>query len=270
MSERSIRSYASLAQTILDESPDRILFVTADYEFLAAIIEEVYGTSDLQVEFFCTPGVLKRLEDDFVVASRLRELDVEEIATVRRSTDDDTLPTLCLSSDRVTVVIPLGGGDVTTSVLTDANACARLEDHYEDRWRAAGPYTVDVPPYSAVMRTLEAELDEDVQAAFATGIEATEMRDSESSIKPIPLAILFAARHEHELRSVVEWATTVDLASQGTVSRAKNRLESIGLVTTEPVKNGVGRPRQRLLLGDESLRSSSVVELTSTMDALLE
>jgi hypothetical protein len=50
----------------------------------------------------------------------------------------------------------------------------------------------------------------------------------------------------------------------------KNKLEDAGLITTEKVPMDIGRPRLRLLLGDDRLAEASPDELVSVAYGLLE
>jgi response regulator of citrate/malate metabolism len=94
------------------------------------------------------------------------------------------------------------------------------------------------------------------------------MRAPTAGLDPVTRLLVVAARERHELRSVVECATATGLCSRGTASRVKRRLEDAGIVDTEPVSSGVGRPRQRLLLADDSLKSMEVAELIQIVDGM--
>ena len=59
------------------------------------------------------------------------------------------------------------------------------------------------------------------------------------------------------------------MASKATFSRTKTRLEERGLIETEKVPIDVGRPRLRLLLGEERLREADAEELASVARELL-
>jgi len=75
--------------------------------------------------------------------------------------------------------------------------------------------------------------------------------------------------HELLLNDIVDWAETSTLATQGTVSKLKQRLEAVDLIGTESESVGVGRPRQRLVLSDESMGSLPADELVAHAQSVL-
>jgi predicted transcriptional regulator len=83
------------------------------------------------------------------------------------------------------------------------------------------------------------------------------------------VSLLAAAKHEELLYDISTWGEEVGMASKATFSRTKNQLEERGLIATEKVPIDVGRPRQRLLLGDERLRGAAAAELASAAQSLL-
>lgn len=64
-----------------------------------------------------------------------------------------------------------------------------------------------------------------------------------------------------QLYELSEWTETTGLASRAMVSSRKRRLESASLVATEKVSTGVGRPRQWLVLADDSFGNGRIIGL---------
>ena len=58
------------------------------------------------------------------------------------------------------------------------------------------------------------------------------------------------------------------LASRATFSRKKTAFEEMGLIETEKVSIDVGRPRQRLVLGDERLQGVDAGELMGVVRSI--
>jgi predicted transcriptional regulator len=71
------------------------------------------------------------------------------------------------------------------------------------------------------------------------------------------------------LYDLSKWGEDVGVASKATFSRVKTNLEEQGLLDTEKVPIDVGRPRLRLLLGDERLREADPEELPSVVREML-
>ena len=78
-----------------------------------------------------------------------------------------------------------------------------------------------------------------------------------------------AAKHEQLLYDISRWGEDAGVASKATFSRTKTHLEERGLLETEKVPIDVGRPRLRLLVGDERLGEVDAEELASVARELL-
>jgi predicted transcriptional regulator len=81
--------------------------------------------------------------------------------------------------------------------------------------------------------------------------------------------LLVAARHGEMLYDLSKWGEDTGVASKATFSRMKTHLERQGIIETEKVPIDVGRPRLRLLLGDERLREADVEKLASVAREML-
>ena len=75
--------------------------------------------------------------------------------------------------------------------------------------------------------------------------------------------------HELQLYDISRWGEDTGVASKATFSRTKTRLEDRGLIDTTKVPIDVGRPRLRLLLGDERLQEADIDDLASVAQELL-
>jgi hypothetical protein len=274
MTAGEVRSYAeAVDDLIVGADTDHVRIVTADLAFLSATVESLHdhdaddrpGTVDL----FSPSEVLTEFDRDFLLASAARDLTLDGDVSIRTGPDEEPVPTLVLSADAVVTVLALGGGEVTAAVVEDESARDRLRDRYDGMWERAMPHTVDAPPYSRLVARVEEEMGDEVRGDLERAFEATARRGPDDRLGPVALALIVAAAHRHQLRTVVDWATDVDLASQGTVSRTKTRLEDVGLLETEPVKNGVGRPRQRLVLAGEEFEAMSIDELVDAAMSVL-
>jgi hypothetical protein len=96
-----------------------------------------------------------------------------------------------------------------------------------------------------------------------------ETRAPGDRLDPVTVGLLVGASHELEFSDLVEWGEDSGLASRAKFSRTKQRLEAAGIIDTDSVNIGVGRPRQRLILADEALASLDASELVATARTVL-
>ena len=83
------------------------------------------------------------------------------------------------------------------------------------------------------------------------------------------ISLLVAAKNEALLYDISKWGEDVGIASKATFSRTKTKLEDMGLLDTEKVPIDVGRPRLRLMLGDNRLRDADTDQLASVAQTIL-
>lgn len=257
---------------IVDSSIDHWRIRTENIEFLVSCVD-VLQESDvdqLTVEWLCSPETLKQLEKDFIVATKISELVANNRVSIRTSTRvNPNTPTLLLSKERVINLLGLDGGEAVQIEITDEDISHRLWEKYRSEWEMGMPESIDTPPYSRLLALAEHKLGADIRTDIATAYSAMESRTPGDRPEPVTVGLLVGAKHDLLLRDVVEWAETSTLATQGTVSKLKQQLEHIGVIATESENIGVGRPRQRLTLADESFESLSADELVANVQSVL-
>ena len=75
---------------------------------------------------------------------------------------------------------------------------------------------------------------------------------NEKIIDVIAIVILSAANNQELFQDVINWGEENEVASPATFSRRKNFLIDLGLIKEEKIKDGVGRPKLRLKIDQES------------------
>lgn len=69
------------------------------------------------------------------------------------------------------------------------------------------------------------------------------------------------ALHELEYYELGRWAEDTRLASKATLSRKKHELGDRGVIDVTPIQMQVGRPRHRLLLGEDVDDTAAISDL---------
>jgi hypothetical protein len=100
-------------------------------------------------------------------------------------------------------------------------------------------------------------------------LESIADTDTDDWLDEVAVSLLVAAKHEQLLYDISHWGEDEGVASKATFSRTKTNLEEQGLLETEKVPIDVGRPRLRLLLGNERLREADAEELVGVAYEML-
>lgn len=273
MDSIGVSTYADcVTEHIVDASTQQWRIRSANNAFLVAVIKTLQEAedSDTTVEWLCDSATLKQLEKDFLVATKASELAADGQLSIRAGTEEaGATPTLLVSEEKAVSILPLSGEEAVQTEIVDEEIVGRLWEKYDTEWEMGIPESVDTPPYSRLLaladHKLGASVSEDLDAAYA----AVGTRAPEDRPEPVTVGLLIGAKHDLLLRDIVEWAETTTLATQGTVSKLKQQLEDVGVVATESENIGVGRPRQRLTLADDSFESLSAAELVANVQSVL-
>ena len=255
--------------SLLGDESSEIFAVGLDEQATKTLIEELVNLDESpSVQLLTRESVLKWVRDDFCLASLAADLIEAGSLSVR--TSDEHYENKLIVTDGMVASIVLVDEYAARFVTDDAEFVASARDHWANRWTEADEFSLRTPGRSRVEDTLAAELGPDVQADFRTMLKALgTARDDEERLDEVGVSLLAAAKHEHLLYDVSNWGEDVGIASKATFSRSKNELEDRGLIDTEKVPIEVGRPRLRLVLGDERLRDADTDDLVSVAQELL-
>lgn len=273
MNPSGVTAYSEgVSEILLDSSIDRWRIVTSDLDFVSTVVKVLTREepTDTTLEVLSDSETLRDLEHDFLLATRANDLVASDVLTIRERTEEEgDTPTQLTSPDESVVVVPVGGNEAVMTAIDDDDATERLWEKYQSAWDIALPYSFDSPPYSRMLaiadNVLGGELRTDLDGAYAT----VKSRSPDDRPEPLVVALLVSAKHEQLLTDVVDWAEKTELATQGMVSKSKTKLESIGLIETESESVGVGRPRQRLKLADDTLASMPADKLFAHIQTIL-
>ena len=264
-SHRIEPSVEASLRSVLDEAVGEILVVNLDEQATSGLVRVL---SELEeppsVRLLAEESVLKWLREDFVLASAAAELIETETLAVRAVTEY-LENTLVVTEE--TVVSLLTPDDQSAALVTDDEEFVEaVRERWTTVWEESEEFDLRTPAYSRMLESLDEELGSDVESDFRTVLESVEETDDE--LDEVDLCLLVAAKHERLLYDISTWAEDAGIASRATFSRKKTYLEEQGLLETEKVPIDVGRPRLRLLLGDERLREADAEELPSVVREL--
>jgi hypothetical protein len=238
----------------------------ASVERLVAVLDAL--DSPPTVRLLAFDDTLKTVLDDFLVASTAADLVVDGTLSLRTTEDAGTGPLVITESAVVSLVT---AGQRVAALGTDDEAfVASATEQYDGRWEESSEYSLRTPPISRVRETMAEAFDPGMREDFDAVLASLETaRGDGDGLDEVTISLLVAAKNEELLYDISKWGEDTGVASKATFSRTKTRLEEMGLLDTTKVPIDVGRPRLRLLLGDERLREADASELAAVASGLL-
>jgi hypothetical protein len=235
-----------------------------------AAMDELDGPERPSVQFLASRRAAKRTREDFVTATTLVEFEASETAALRVA-DAESLPEPAVVTDDAVVPLLRGVPSRVVAVrVGDAPLRADYGEAVADRWETAADFDLETFARSRFLDGLEEAFGPTFREDFERGLAAPDVRGS-NHVDPVDLLVLFAAKHGEQSYELNRWGESFGVASVGKFSQSKRDLEDAGLIDTEKVESGsVGRPRQRLVLGQAALADADPEELVAAMRSVVD
>lgn len=263
MTTRPDGTFIDPIRTAVEGRTGGAMLVASSVHHLGAMIRATLAARPAQRRLLSTERALNAVLDEFIPASRTAQAvasDDLEIRAVDSMPDEPVIT----SEDRLTLL--LTAGETVTAVETaEQPFVGEAHGHFIKRWEAGTEYTLATPPVSCVRRSLREEFDAEMSRDFDAMIDA----GAGTELGTVERFLLIAAKRRELLSDIGAWGEDMGIASRATFSRTKARLERQGVIGTENVRGEIGRPRQRLLLGDARLDGLAIAHLLRTADDLV-
>lgn len=260
---------ATALRSPLREIADEAILVTDDPSLVThvvTILSDLGDDAPGQVRLLSTEEAFDEALNRFFTATRAAELAQDRLRL--RTTDASTLPSLLITSDELVTVVTLPGDRAVRIETADDDVLLAVRSRYLDAMGAAAEYRVSQPPYSQLLEEMGSRVGDATRTDLDQIVEAgVDVRSTRDGLDEVELTILLGARNGAMLMDLARWAEDTRVASRSTMSNRKRELEDAGLVTTEDVVHGVGRPKQRLGLSEqlESLDPTDVVRTAQSV-----
>ena len=256
-----------LLGSVVGAASGELFVINPSREALEALIDTLDGSSDVTVRLLAGRRVLKDTLEDFLVGSVAA--DLVERGSLELRQHDSEANTLIVTDERVVAVVAVDG-QVAGLVDEDPEFVDALDAELGRLWAEAEKYGLRTPAISRVRDSLVDDIGTDTAGDFDDVLASLETaRGDGDGLDEVTVSLLVAAKNEELLYDISKWGEDVGIASKATFSRTKTRLEEMGLLDTEKVPIDVGRPRLRLVLGDDRLKNASSRELASVAQSLL-
>lgn len=265
------RGTRSVVEEVLRDVPETLVLVTTSEEVLESVIEHLsQGERKRLVSILSNERTIKQVVGDFAVGSVAADLVESDRLSLHVTDEVNQTGTLFTNED---IMVTLVEGEERTAALInrDDEFTAEVSKKYATVQTRADAFSLRTPPLSQVRETLAETFDESVLADFDTLLDSQDdIRGKAGEIDEVGIALLVAAKHQLQLYEVSKWGESNRVASKATFSRAKNALEDDGLIETEKIPIDVGRPRQRLMLANDQLRTATAEDIVEVAETLLE
>lgn len=268
-SNRIETDVADVYRAVLSETTDDAFVVVpaaASVERLVTVLDGL--DSPPTVRLLAFDSTLKDVLDDFLVASTAADL-IDE-GTLSLGTIEEAGTGQLIITDETVVSLVTAGQRVAALGTDDEEFVANANERSEERWEASSSYSLRTPPLSRIRETMAEAFDPGVRDDFDAVLASLDTaRGDGNGLDEVTISLLVAAKNEELLYDISKWGEDTGVASKATFSRTKTRLEEMGLLDTTKVPIDVGRPRLRLLLGDERLSEADADELAAVATGIL-
>lgn len=229
--------------------------VIANFETALTLLDSDRVHSRGELKLILTGPIAQQLSDRFPINSYFQKLEERDDIKIRQGSTNVHLPGVILLEERL--FYPVSFGSVNTSLeISNSELQQQLCDEFDTVFSEAGKIDLTVPPWKELLAGLAEATSSETAREFETLVEAATPDDLDS-LDEVSLALIAAARTGALQYDISKWGEEMNIGSKATFSRRKSTLENDGVITTEPIKVKVGRPRDRLLLADESQNDRS-------------
>ncbi len=237
----------------LDGATTNVLVVNPTAETIRELLRALEDRDDPPTaKVLAEEALLADLVEDFLVGSVVA--DLVEVGDLEVRTVEETPNNFLFVADGRVISVVEAGDRLAALETSNRDFVAEANGYYEDRWSEADSFTPRTPPLSTVRETLATAVGEETAADFDAILGSLDsVRGNGNGLGEVDISLLVAARNGVLLYDISKWGEDISLASKATFSRTKSRLEDAGLIDTEKVPIEVGRPRLRLVLGDDRL-----------------
>ncbi len=269
MSTAIDRDVGGILESLLVDGESPMVVVAPSASTIEAYVDVASELASVpEVQLLAEEETLGDVMEDFLIASRAADLVLEESLLIRVG-DVSAGTSLVVSQQQVAAIVP-AGGQVAALRTDEATFVTEAFEHYSRLFQGAREYSLRTPPLSRVRETLGSAMGQDTVDDFDAVLESlTTARGDGDGLDEVTISLLVAAKNEELLYDISKWGEDVGIASKATFSRAKTKLEKMGLIDTEKVPIDVGRPRLRLRFAHERFQAASADELAGVAQSLL-
>jgi hypothetical protein len=271
MSDSWVSSRSQIIRQALGDARDEVIIVAPDMATLRAIslVQDVEWPR--HVRLLTAPSQIKQLKRDFFTGTYLADLIDQGKLEIKTIDTETLLQPLLITSDTMTCLLLSGQEDIAAVQTDEEEVFHFVRGEYLSMWGSAQSTQFKTPAYSQILQTIGEDFDSPMETDAATMLQSSvKTRALEDQLDEIHAFILLAAKNGQQYKRLTKWGERIGLGSPGRFSTRKRELEKAGLIISEKVETeSVGRPRQRLLLADSSLKNASIQDIITAAQSVL-
>lgn len=235
---------------------------------LKDVVDAARANGSETVRLLLSSTATDGVEEDFLLETTVAEARSRDRLAVRVASSplEDRL---VVTADDARVLVPVEWTVGLFDVRED-DLHAALSEKYEAHWDDGAELSTRAPPRTSLFEAAADRLSESFVDDLDAALSGADRLEWYGTPTPVELSLVVAARSNEHLYDLSRWGEDAEFASRSSLSRSKNDLESAGVLAIRNDPQERGRPRQRLLVGDERLEDADAEELVALLRSLLD
>ncbi|WP_410767395.1 DUF5821 family protein [Haloferax sp. DFSO60] len=263
--------YRNLVSSTLSSPVDEMVIATAEIELLEAIAETLHTLEDhpRRLRLLTNRETVKDADNDFIISSRLSQYIEDGMLSLRVNRERHP-SSVFVTSDEVTYIHPTTEDEGILLSSADGDVVIAVREKYISQWKDGRRFQLSKPSYARMLESIGDDLGESMEQSVQSVFESAGLAHrGESQMDEVDIYLLVGAQNNQQFYDICNWGEDMGIASRAKFSKHKRALEDAGLIDTEKVATDIGRPRQRLVLANDSLTSLSPVEVIQAAQSVL-
>lgn len=233
----------------------------SEFTDLVVALEEADGVDEIAI--LTDSDTITELRELFFTTTRL--VDYIQEGKIEIRAQPTHLQSLIITEDSVEATTGFPDADPTVVETTEESIVEDTIKTFDERFEEAEEVTFRKPGYSSLLDSLRQQFDDSLVEDFEEALrKAKEPERPSLEIDPVFVNILVGAYNEVSFYQLSRWSEDIGLASRAKFSRKKGELEEEGIIDYENIPRPVGRPRQRLLVGEAVADEESIEDIIAT------
>ncbi|MFC7203335.1 DUF5821 family protein [Haloferax namakaokahaiae] len=248
-----------------------MVIATAEIELIESVAETLHTLDEhpRRLRLITNRETIKDADNDFVISSRLNQY-IEDGTLDLRVNRERHPSSVFVTADDLTYVHPTTGEEAVALSSDDEDVVIAVREKYISQWKDGRRFQLSKPSYARMLESLGDDLGESMEQSVQSVFESAGLTHrGDNQMDEVDIYLLVGAQNNQQFYDICNWGEDMGIASRAKFSKHKRALEEAGLIDTEKVATDIGRPRQRLILANDSLTTLSSVEVIQAAQSVM-